>query len=268
MRHHDPRVVEYEVQFASWRLAGMRRLRTDVGAQQSGAGEKGVQLGFTEERIEITRNDDGMVSFLDQELQIVELALPVAVTKRQVNEEYGKILELQLDYQAFHPARKEMKAFTMYGAAGDERIALLVEHRYEAMQRVMVVLAFVHMRVVTQRLGDGKCLVLTYPGAKRTEVNLYEAKNVGVKYLEEPDQAIEIPVCLPQVTGPGNRQVKMTARACGIANVVKDETHSVFPVHLGMFVCRWAGGESHATSSGFLYCWRSVADGKSIMSVQ
>lgn len=228
MRDHDALVMKNEVEFPARRVAGVRGLRTDVGAQHVGAGKEGIKLGFTEESVEVACNDYRMRRCLYQFLQVVQLSLTVTVTERKMDKKDRQVLEFELDDEPLHAAREEMKPLAMHGSPGDESVALLVEYRNETVHRIVVVLALMHVGVMSKRRGNGFGLVATLPGTKRSEIDFHETEDVGIDRFKEADKPFQVGVCSSQVSGARYRQVEMPAGSCRVTNIVKDKAHAEF----------------------------------------
>src|SRR5690606_11158565 len=144
--------------------------------------------------------------------------------------------QFQFDDQALHATGEEMKTFAVNGAARNERVALLVEHRHVAMQRVVMVLALMRVRDVPECGGDCLGLVSTAASAERPEVGFHESQNVGVHGVEETDQALQVAMRAPQVAGTGDRQMKTAAGTGGVTDVVEDESHSGFRLSVSILL--------------------------------
>lgn len=90
-----------------------------------------------------------------------------------------------------------------------------------------MVFALVYVRIVRKRGGNRFGLVAPFAGTERSEVDFDKPENVRIQRFEEPDQALQVAVCLPQVARTGNRQMKMPAGAGSVADIVENESHAM-----------------------------------------
>src|SRR5688572_29168560 len=94
-----------------------------IGAAQPGGAHEQVDLVRAPEGVEITGDDDRLVGFDDQVVQVAQLVLALAVFQRQMNQENADVIELELDDQPLDTRVEIVEAFAFDPRGGEEGIA-------------------------------------------------------------------------------------------------------------------------------------------------
>ena len=165
----------------------------------------------------------GLVRALHQLEEVPQLRLPMAELEREVHEEHAKVVEFEFDDQSLDAGVEIVEALAFDARRREERVRLLVHDRHERVERVGAVLALVAGKM-TERFGDDVRLV-DAAAADRAGVDLDQADDVRVLRLDEAGDARQHPGVAAQVAGARDREVKRSAGAGGVADVVKQKAH-------------------------------------------
>ena len=149
----------------------------------------------------------------------------MAELQRQVHQEDGAFLQLQLDDQPLDAGLEVVEALALDARRGQERIGLLAHDGHQLIDRGRAVLALVG-GVVAERIGDLLGLV-DQPGADRAGVDLDQADQVGIERFQPLGDAVQDLGVAAEVARAGHRQVEGRAETGGVPDVVQDEAHRV-----------------------------------------
>jgi hypothetical protein len=216
-------VVELSSRGPAW----MGGLPLAVYAFQTRCGKKLPQFPITPQHVEIPGNDHRLFCIIDQGLKIFKLVAAVPEPERQVYQENGACLQLQLDDQPLHPLAEIMEPLRLDLLICQNCVPLLVQDRDLLYQGIDGILGLIDIGAL-HLSGDGGGLIVIV-GTERPAVHLDQSDNVRADSPYEIDDSIQIAIGALQITAIGYRQVEMTPNPSPIPYIIQQKSHTAVP---------------------------------------
>src|SRR6185437_11432223 len=274
--HFDPLAHQDEIELDARHACRKGRQARGIRAAQPRRAHEEVDLVRAPERIEVAGDDDGLLRLDDEIVERAQLVLPMTELQRQMHQEHTDIFQLELDDEPLDAGIEVVEALPMHVRSGKEGIALLAHDGHQMIDRAGAVFALVG-RVVPELGGDRLGLV-DHAGADRARVHLDEADDVRLLGTQELGDARQHLAIAAQIPGTRQRQVERRAGACGVADVVDDQTQreavlrggkpgeakpgGTIVLHIGLDrrLGPWAGGRARLRRTGRLRAGRLLCE--------
>ena len=129
MGHSNLRAVKNIIELSSRRPAGVGGLAVAVGISQTSGGKEQLKFPIAPQNIEIPGNNNRLFYVFKQDVQILQLVLPVAEFDGQVHQKNRKVFQFELNHEALDAVIKIMEFLGHNFPVGQDGIPLLVQYR-------------------------------------------------------------------------------------------------------------------------------------------